>query len=216
MASKPNALLWAQSNLNKFFRGNPASLTGQCVSLVKWFLQDMTSVPDPQSARGHAKDFGETLVRQGHAKRVSSLLRKRGDIAVWPLDGGGYGHIGILVDRNTVFEENVGLVGTKSKLVSGVMVYASRLDPVKAFWRKGSPVFYRVKTYKEAAPYKVKYNNTNLRAKATTFSKVLGVRNKGYTMYIREFVSGQNVRGSKKWGRSWTGKFIHSSLIKKK
>jgi len=216
MSAKPNASMWATTQLNKFFRGYPASLTGQCVSLVKWFLQEMTSVPNPQAARGHAKDFGNTLVAQGHAKRVSSPLRKRGDIVVWPFDGGGYGHIGVLASRNAVFEENVGLKGTPSKVVAGQRVYASRIDPLVASWRVGSPRYYRVKTYKEAPAYTVKYNHSNLRTRPTTRSESKGTRNKGYKVYIRDFVAGERVGLSDKWGKTWNKNYIHSSLIKKK
>jgi len=216
MSAKPNASMWAVAGLNKFFRGYPAGLTGQCVSLVKGFLEEMTDVPNPQAARGHAKDFGNTLVAQGHAKRVSSLLRKRGDIVVWPFDGGGYGHIGVLVSRNTVFEENVGLKGTPSKIVAGQRVYASRIDPLVASWRVGSPRYYRVKTYKEAPAYVVKYNNSNIRTRPTTHSKSVGAKNKGYVVYIRRFVKGQTIRASSKWGETWGRRYIHSSLIKRK
>ncbi len=216
MSAKPNASMWAVTQLNKFFRGYPASLTGQCVSLVKWFLQEMTSVPNPQAARGNAKDFGNTLVAQGHAKRVSSVLRKRGDLAVWPLDGGGYGHIGVLASRNTVFEENVGLKGTPSKVVAGQRVYASRIDPLSAFWRVGKPKFYRVKTYKEAPPYVVKYNNSNIRKRPSTHSEVYKNVRKGFVVYVQGFVVGESVRGSRKWGKTFGKHYIHGSLIKKK
>lgn len=216
MSAKPNASLWATSQLNKFFKGYPASLTGQCVALVKWFLQEMASVPNPQAARGNAKDFGETLVAQGHAKRVSSVLRKRGDIVVWPLDGGGYGHIGVLASRNTVFEENVGLKGTPSKIVAGQRVYASRIDPLSATWRVGKPKFYRVKSYKEAAPYVIKYNNTNIRTRPTRKSSVSSTRNKGYVVYVRRFVPGEKVGLTSKWAETWGRRYVHGSLVKKK
>lgn len=219
---QPNASIYANKNLGRFFKGYPANLTGQCVSLVKWFLQDMTSVPNPQTARGHAKDFGDTLVAQGHAKKVSSALRKRGDLVVWKQDGGGYGHIGVLTDKNHVFEENVGLAGTSSKLVSGVRVYASRIDPLWAFWRVGKPTFYRVKSYKEAQRYVVQYNNVNFRKRPTTKSGVSRNKNKGYQVWVREWVRGESIvagnliRPTDKWAKVWKKDFVHKSLIRRK
>lgn len=157
MAKQTNVDVWAASNLGYFFpaRSNNTfedeDLTGQCVSLIKWYLNDFTTVPNPANARGHAKDYGDTLVSQGYADKVSTV--KVGDIVVWKLDGGGYGHIGIYTS-NGVFEQNVGGLGSSSKQVIGgynngkpiyVTVYSARVDPLYASFRKGSPTFYRVK-----------------------------------------------------------------------
>ncbi|NQD39954.1 CHAP domain-containing protein [Glutamicibacter halophytocola] len=152
MAAANNADVYANSRLGIFFTGQPAYLTGQCVSLVKWYIGDMCGVKDFQSARGHAKDFGDTLVRQGLATKVSSP--KRGDLAVWKQDGGSYGHIGVVLSRKRVFEQNVAVAGTASKNVGGNIVYASRIDPLDASWRKGSPTYYRLKGYKETSTSK--------------------------------------------------------------
>ena len=159
MTAAKNANDYANARLNHFFpassnnTGSDGDLTGQCVSLIKWFLSEMTSVPNPFTARNHAKDYGATLVAQGHATEVKASDRKQGDLVVWPSDGGGFGHIGILLDGDKVFEENVGLEGTPSKTIKSGneswTVYASRIDPLSAKWRKGNPVFYRIKSYKE-------------------------------------------------------------------
>lgn len=162
MAINLNADDYANARLNIFF---PASsnntladgdLTGQCVSLVKWFLQEMTSVPGAPNARGHAKDYGPTLVAQGHAREVSAAERRRGDLVAWPQDGGGYGHIGVLLSGDRVFEENVGLAGTASRVIysgrESWTVYASRIDPLYTSWRRGAPKFYRINTYFEEEP----------------------------------------------------------------
>ena len=153
MAVNNNADDYANARVGIFFPGVPQPqydyLTGQCVSLVKWFLGEMCDIGDWQSGRGNAKDFGDTLVAQGLATLVSANNRKRGDIVVWKLDGGGYGHIGVLCSSDNVFEENVGLAGTKSSVYGGNTVYAARIDPLYASWRKGEPTFYRVKSYVE-------------------------------------------------------------------
>lgn len=154
MSVNLNADDYANNRIGIFFPGFPNSLTGQCVSLNKWFLAEMTSVPNPQSGRGNAKDFGDTLVNQGHAYVVAANDRKRGDIVVWKGDGGGYGHIGLLLSGDRVFEENVGLAGAPSMNVPDgeggfTKVYASRIDPLYQNWRKGAPTFYRVRSYSE-------------------------------------------------------------------
>lgn len=144
-----NADAYAAARLNIFFPGFPSSLTGQCVSLNKWFLAEMTEVPNPQAARGHAKDYGDSLVAQGHAFVVPAGERKPGDFVVWKQDGGGYGHIGVLLTGDRVFEENVGIAGSTRGVFEGNVVYASRIDPLYQNWRVGAPTFYRIKTYSE-------------------------------------------------------------------
>lgn len=169
MAVANNADEYAKTRLGVYFDGNPATLTGQCVSLVKWFLQEMTSVPDPQAARGHAKDYGANLVAQGHAAVVAAANRKRGDIVVWKKDGGGYGHIGVLLSNDQIFEENVGLVGVPSKHIYDdkgnyvTTVYASMTNPLYSSWRKGDPTFYRVNTYNEGSSAMTKAEAEDMR-----------------------------------------------------
>ncbi|WP_439946519.1 CHAP domain-containing protein [Streptomyces sp. BBFR109] len=149
MTAASNADAWAAKRVGIYFQGFPSTLDGQCVSLIKWFLGDMCNVSDWKLARGDAKDYGDTLVRQGLATVVPATQRKRGDIVVWKQDGHGFGHIGVLLSGDRVFEENVGLVGTPSKMVGDFRVFSSRIDPLVANWRTGSPTFYRVKSYEE-------------------------------------------------------------------
>lgn len=149
MATNKNADEYASARLNIFFPGYPSNLGGQCVSLAKWYIGEMCDVGDWQSARGDAKNFGDTLVSQGLATPADSP--KRGDIVIWKSDGGGYGHIGVVLSNNMVFEENVHIAGVSSKTLSdGTVVYASRNNfPINASWRKGSPSYYRLKNYVE-------------------------------------------------------------------
>lgn len=153
MATNPNADDYAAKRLGIFFPGssngtmNDGDLTGQCVSLVKWFGAEMCDLPNPGAARGNAKDFGDTLVRQGLAYEVAAGARQQGDIVVWPQDGGGYGHIGVLLSGDRVFEQNVALPGSATRIVAGNTVYSSRIDPLYANWRRGSARFYRMRNY---------------------------------------------------------------------
>lgn len=170
MSYKDNADKYAKKHTGKFFWGRDnrgrhlKSLDGQCVSMVKRYIGTMAKVKDWYKARGNAKDFGDNLVRDGLAKRVSSP--KRGDLAVWKKDGAGFGHVGVVLSGHRVFEGNVGIVGTKSKVIAGVgRVYATRIDPLNVSWRVGEPTFYRLKGYKEKTAtkkkyYKVKYGDT--------------------------------------------------------
>lgn len=177
MSYKDNADKYAKKHTGKFFWGRDnkgrhlAYLDGQCVSMVKRYIGTMAKVKDWYKARGHAKDFGDNLVRDGLAKKVSSP--KRGDLAVWKKDGGGYGHVGVVLSGSRVFEGNVGLAGTKSKMVGRLRVYATRIDPLNANWRVGKPTFYRLKGYKEKVAKKKKPSiKTGVRIKAKGTARV--------------------------------------------
>lgn len=153
MALAANAQDWASQRIGIFFPAGESDnsqgyLTGQCVSLIKWFLAEMCEkIPEPFRARGHAKDFGNALVAEGLADQVGDL--KRGDILVWPYDGGGYGHIGIYMGDGTVFEENVAPSGQRTANFGAGIVYAADVDPLNAGWRVGGYNIYRVRTYVE-------------------------------------------------------------------
>ncbi|MFJ6416460.1 CHAP domain-containing protein [Paeniglutamicibacter sp. NPDC091659] len=149
MSVAANADAYANERIGIYFLGHPSYLTGQCVAVAKWFIGEMCGIKDWQLARGHAKDFGDTLVRQGHAAVVSTP--KRGDLVIWKQDAGNYGHIGVVLSGNRVFEANVGIAGTESEVFEGNKVYASRIDPLVASWRKGPATYYRLKSYKENA-----------------------------------------------------------------
>ena len=155
---------WAEKNKNRFFTcdGNTSKsgyLDGQCVSLVKWFLNDNCAVKDPFSARGHAKDVGDTLVSQGYAYKVGSLIE--GDIVVWKKDAGNYGHIAVYIGNNQVFESNAGVAGAPSKYVNGSIVYGATINALNASWRKGGADYYRVRSYKWLAQAVNNSNNNN-------------------------------------------------------
>ena len=153
MAANRNADEYAARRLGMFFPGSSngtmddGDLTGQCVSLVKWFGSEMCGLPNPGAARGNAKDFGNTLVNQGLAYEVAPNQRQQGDLVVWPLDGGGYGHIGVLLSGDRVFEQNVALPGSSARVVAGNTVYSSRIDPFHANWRRGGVRVYRMRNY---------------------------------------------------------------------
>jgi hypothetical protein len=147
-----NANEYATKNVGRFFTANnetPAdgNLTGQCVTLNKWFLSDMTNVPAPFSARGDARYVGDTLVRQGHAVEIPYDQRKPGDFVIYKY--GQYGHIGVLLRDDRIFEQNVNVGGVARKLVDGQYVYASRIGSLSESWRPVRPNIYRIKSYLE-------------------------------------------------------------------
>jgi hypothetical protein len=146
-----NADLYAAKRLNIFFKTVVASLEGQCVTLTKNFMEDMTSVPNPHAARGDARYVGKALVSQGHAIKVAYSQRKRGDLICY--EYGTYGHIAVQLSNGRVFEENVNMGGVASKIVDGQRVYASRIGSETESWRASkNPNVYRLKTYKEEEP----------------------------------------------------------------
>lgn len=153
-----NADDYAAARQNIFFSGITPDLDGQCVSLVKWFMQEMSDVPNPQAARGDARYVGKTLVSQGLAVEVAYADRRRGDIVC--LEYGVYGHIYVQLSGGRVFEENVKWPGVASKIVDGATVYASRIGSDTEAWRHDMHV-YRLLSYNE------KGNNTMTPASQT-------------------------------------------------
>lgn len=155
MSANKNADDYAHANLNRFFTANnetsgDGNLTGQCVTLIKWFMQDMANVPNPFAARGDARYVGQTLVRQGLADEVAYSDRRRGDIICY--EYGLYGHIAVKMSDDKVFEENVNWSGVASRVVDGGTVYASRIGSDNEAWRATkNPHVYRLKSYNEGA-----------------------------------------------------------------
>jgi hypothetical protein len=141
-----NADDYAATRVNIFFPGVNPTLDGQCVSLVKWFMAEMSDVPNPQAARGDARYVGKQLVAEGLAFEVPYDQRRRGDIVC--LEYGTYGHIYVQLSNGRVFEENVNWSGVDSKIVDGARVYASRIGSDSESWRHDAHV-YRLKSYNE-------------------------------------------------------------------
>lgn len=148
-----NADEYAAKRIGIFFPANnqtpdDGNLTGQCVTLNKWFLAEMTNVPAPFSARGDARLVGRTLVNQGHAVEVPWDQRRRGDFICY--EYGTYGHIAVQLSGGRVFEQNVNMPGTTRRLVDGDYVYSSRVGSENESWRVGkNPHVYRIKSYNE-------------------------------------------------------------------
>lgn len=146
MAVATDADQYAANRLNRFFPGVIPELDGQCVSLVKWFMGEMSSVPDWNAARGDARYVGKNLVAQGHAREVPYAERRRGDIITY--EYGQYGHIGVVLSGDRTFEENVNWPGVAAKIVDGAWVYASRIGSLNEGWRHDQHI-YRLNTYEE-------------------------------------------------------------------
>lgn len=160
MAVAVNADEYAAPRQNWFFPGVTPDLDGQCVSLVKWFMQDMSKVPNPQAARGDARYVGKTLVSQGHAIEVPYSERRRGDIICY--EYGTYGHIAVQLSGSRVFEQNINIGGVSSKVVAGARVYASRIGSETESWRHDAHI-YRLKTYTEGSNMPSIINNEQAR-----------------------------------------------------
>ena len=149
-----NADVWAESRQGIYFPATsyPASsadgdLTGQCVSLLKWFFAQMTDVPNPFAARGDARNVGKTLVAQGLAVEVPYAQRRRGDVIT--TEYGTYGHIYLQLSGGRVFEENANAGGAAKRVLSnGTVVYASRIGSETESFRRDVHV-YRINSYSE-------------------------------------------------------------------
>lgn len=79
---------------------------GQCVSLIQQYLIQVFNIPF--KARGHAKDFGKSLVSEGLAIEVQ--VPARGDIIVYEATklNYWYGHVAIYIEPNKMYDQNNG------------------------------------------------------------------------------------------------------------
>lgn len=77
---------------------------GQCVSLVQQYLIQCYDIPF--KARGDAKDFGNTLVKQGLAIQVKNP--ELGDLIVYEgtKENDYCGHIAIYISKNKMYDQN--------------------------------------------------------------------------------------------------------------
>ena len=97
---------------------------GQCVSLAQQYLIQCFGIPF--KARGHAKDFGKSLVKDGLAVQVSEP--KVGDLIIYSATLKNiYGHIAIYIDKNKMYDQNNTTHDNKcagySKILSGKKTY---------------------------------------------------------------------------------------------
>lgn len=82
-----------------------APYQGQCVSLIKALLEFL-GAPNPYSARGNAKDAGDTLVRQGIAKNSKGWLNVCVNRTMGRIGGVTYGHIWLDLSGEANYEQN--------------------------------------------------------------------------------------------------------------
>lgn len=76
---------------------------GQCVSLVQQYLLQVFKIPF--KVRGHAKDFGSSLVSDGLAIEIQ--VPAKGDLIVYsPTLKNKYGHVAIYIDKNQMYDQN--------------------------------------------------------------------------------------------------------------
>ena len=156
MAVAADADAYTAGRVDIFFpadSGPPASgadgdLTGQCVTLDKWFFAEMCDgFPSPFAARGHARYLGQNLVAQGLATAVPAGQQKEGDVVCY--EYGTYGHTGILLSGNRLFQQNAAVAGARKRtLADGTVVYSSTIVGLYPSLGGVAPKFYRLKHYK--------------------------------------------------------------------
>lgn len=93
------------SQVGKKVNAKAGQYNGQCVSLIKALLEFL-GVPNPYSARGNAKDVGDTLLRQGHASNGQGWLMVAVNRSMGRIDGVTYGHCWIDLQGEANFEQN--------------------------------------------------------------------------------------------------------------
>lgn len=80
-------------------------LDGQCVALIKALLEFL-GAPNPYQARGNAKDYGDTLLRQGIAKKGRGYLNVVVNRSMGVIGGVRYGHIWVDLKDYANYEQN--------------------------------------------------------------------------------------------------------------
>ena len=111
---------------------------GQCVSLVQQYLINCYNIPF--KARGHAKDFGKNIVKEGLAKEVKEPVY--GDIIVYngSISNLFYGHIAIYIDEHYMYDQNN---GTHDNRRAG---YSKHLSGTRRYYRINTK--YKIGKYK--------------------------------------------------------------------
>lgn len=80
-------------------------LNGQCVTLIK-ALMEFLGVPNPYAARGHAKDAGDTYIRQGLGTPGKGWLTIVVNRSMGNIGGVTYGHIWVDLAGEANYESN--------------------------------------------------------------------------------------------------------------
>lgn len=97
---------WLNAQNGKKVKDKSNSLyDGQCVALIKALLEFL-GAPNPYAARGNAKDYGDTLLRQGIAKSGDGWLRVVVNKTMGRIGGVTYGHIWVDVKNEFNIEQN--------------------------------------------------------------------------------------------------------------
>lgn len=103
--TKAEVRKFLDSQVGQSVNAKSAPFQGQCVSLIKALLEFL-GAPNPYSARGNAKDVGDTLLRQGIAKNGDGWLRVVVNRSMGRIGGQTYGHIWLDLKNETNYEQN--------------------------------------------------------------------------------------------------------------
>ena len=93
------------SQVGKRVNPKAGDLNGQCVTLIKALLEFL-GVPNPYTARGNAKDVGDTLLRQGIATNSRGWLTVVVNRSMGTVRGVTYGHIWLDLAGEANYEQN--------------------------------------------------------------------------------------------------------------
>lgn len=103
--TKAEVRAFLNSQVGKSVNAKAGIYQGQCVSLIKALLEFL-GAPDPYAARGHAKDAGDTLVRQGIAANKPGWLNVCVNRSMGNIGGVTYGHIWLDLSGEANYEQN--------------------------------------------------------------------------------------------------------------
>lgn len=129
-------------------------LKKECVSLVQCYLYDVLG--QPAKARGNAKDWIKTYVKEGLGKIVKK--GKYGDIVVFT--NGKYGHIGIYIDKNTIYDQYSGAKANYRKMGANPIIIRPNVEVDEYFL----PSTYKPK-YEKCVRLSGKVGNNRIKTK---------------------------------------------------
>jgi hypothetical protein len=96
---------WLNAQVGKQVNANAGIYSGQCCSLAKALLEYL-GAPNPYKARGHAKDYADSLLREGIARNGDGWLRVVVNRGMGNIGGVTYGHIWIDLANEANYEQN--------------------------------------------------------------------------------------------------------------
>lgn len=185
--TKSEVRAWLNKQVGKKVNAKAGIYNGQCVSLIKALLEYL-GAPNPYKARGNAKDYGDTILREGIAKNGDGWLR----VVVNRNMGGGYGHIWIDLAGEANYEQNGAraLYTTKNTRPYSHRQQVVNLDKYIKAEPKPKPATKRVAQKGTFTAY----YNMNIRRSPSGKGQIAGILKKGESVKYDSYIDREGIR----------------------